>query len=198
MKYQRGILDREQVEKLIVIDCCGFGYAAARNRCLLVFMYRTGMRLGEALGLELGDVRPIGGILIARIERPKGYAKKKSPSNPRELYVDERTEGYYNAWLKHRGAEHGPLFCNEKGGKLSSAYVRRTIQKIARRAGIEKRVHCHGLRHSFAHEWYRENPGDLVRLQKALGHARLGTTETYLSQIGSTEEVISAMQEREW
>ena len=68
--------------------------------------------------------------------------------------------------------------------------------KLARKAGIEKRVHAHGLRHTHAAELMREG----VRLnviQKQLGHASVGVTSAYLDHI-APREVVETMKKREW
>jgi integrase/recombinase XerC len=164
---------------------------------MIALMYRTGMRPGECMGLDLGSIRRVDGRLIARIEHPKGYARKKSPSKPRELYVDSRSERYYRAWMAHRGTHFGPLFCNRRHGRLTIQYLGRALRGAVARAGIEGRVHLHGFRHTFAHEHYREHR-DLRVLQRTLGHTRMTTTELYLQEVGCAPEVIEAMEARAW
>ena len=64
------------------------------------------------------------------------------------------------------------------GGKLDSSYVKQTVKRYAREAGIEKDITPHTLRHSFATDLYRETTN--IRLtQKALGHSNLATTQIY-------------------
>ena len=197
MTLERGILERSEVERLL--EACGDrSYAPSRLRAQIALMYRTGMRPGEMRGLQMGDMfRDEQGRMIVRINRPKGHARIKHPSPPRELFIDSRTTAFLNEWLRNRGDARGPIFCNEQGGKLTPQYFGRALKSAARRAGIEKRVHAHGLRHSFAHSHYYEQL-DLGALMGALGHRRPTTTEIYLQNIGCTPRVVASMEAREW
>lgn len=79
---------------------------------------------------------------------------------------------------------------------MDSAQVRLLLPRLARRAGIAKRVHPHGLRHTHAYELMMENiPMPII--QRQLGHASLATTDTYLSHI-APKQVIDAITSREW
>ncbi len=88
------------------------------------------------------------------------------------------------------------IFCTLQGQPLKSAYVRALLPRLAAKAGIEKRVHAHGLRHTHAAELARERtPVNLI--SKQLGHSGVGVTARYLDHI-APEEVVAAMQRREW
>jgi site-specific recombinase XerD len=67
---------------------------------------------------------------------------------------------------------------------------------LAKRAGLERRIHPHALRHTFARELYDEGVG-IREIQVALGHRSLATTETYLRSIGATRAVEVTI-ERVW
>lgn len=89
-----------------------------------------------------------------------------------------------------------PLLCTLRGRPLNPSYVRTLLPRLAGRAGIEKRVHPHGLRHSHAYELMMEGvPVPII--QQQLGHASLATTDTYLRHI-APRDVIAAMQRRDW
>jgi site-specific recombinase XerD len=103
-------------------------------------------------------------------------------------------------WLERREQlginARARLFCTLDGQPLSSPYVRQALVRLAKRAGIDRRVNPHALRHSFATELAREGmPMNLI--QQALGHSSLGTTSRYLMHI-NPQEVIDAMRSREW
>jgi integrase len=77
---------------------------------------------------------------------------------------------------------------------MQSSYSRALMPRLARRAGIDGRVHCHGLRHFFAASLAQARC-PIVHVQAALGHANLGTTSRYLSRIApkdSAEAVTAA------
>ena len=74
--------------------------------------------------------------------------------------------------------------------------MRRLLPRLAARAGIEKRVHPHGLRHTHAAELAAEGkPLNLIQAQ--LGHASLATTDRYLCHI-APQQLIDAIRTREW
>ena len=105
-----------------------------------------------------------------------------------ERWLDRRSELRING--RHR------LFCTLEGKPLDSSYVRHLLPRLAGKAGIEKRVHAHGLRHTHAAELAREGvPMNVIQAQ--LGHSNLGTTSRYLAHIAPAE-VIRVMQGREW
>lgn len=83
-----------------------------------------------------------------------------------------------------------------QGQPVHSAYVRALLPRLARRAGIDKRVHAHGLRHTHAAELALEGkPMNLIQAQ--LGHASLATTSSYLAHIAPAQ-LIEAMRARTW
>ena len=192
---QRGILTRDQVE--LLLSACGDSYSGRRDAALLAVCYRTGLRPGEALGLDFSSFRAENGTFRVRVERPKGWQRADHPTPPREIGLDDRCANTFRAWLEARGAKPGPLFTNRKGGRVSGRYWRAQVAKLGRRAGLEGRVHPHGLRHSFAHDAFRETR-DPILVQKALGHSDLKTSLIYLSQIGSSEEVVEFTTNRRW
>ena len=86
------------------------------------------------------------------------------------------------------------LFCTLEGQPVSAPYVRMALARLAKRAGIDRRVNPHAFRHSFAAEMAREGqPMNLI--QQALGHSSLGTTSRYLAHI-NPQEVVDAMRQR--
>ncbi len=103
-------------------------------------------------------------------------------------------------WLDKRRAvgigPRRPLFSTLDGRRLDASYVRRLLPRLAARAGIEKRVHAHGLRHAHAAELVAEGvPVNVV--QQQLGHGSLATTDRYLRHIAPRARV-EAMRERAW
>jgi site-specific recombinase XerD len=79
---------------------------------------------------------------------------------------------------------------------MSPSQVRTALPRLARRAGISKRVHPHGLRHTHAYELMMEGV-PMAIIQRQLGHLSLATTNTYLAHI-APKEVIEAIGKREW
>ena len=105
-----------------------------------------------------------------------------------------------SAWTTLRARRgingHAPVFCTLRAGRLATAYVRALLPRLAAKAGVEKRVHAHGLRHTHAAELAAEGvPVNVVARQ--LGHASVATTARYLDHI-APQEVVKTMQARTW
>jgi site-specific recombinase XerD len=161
-----------------------------RNRALMTVLYRAGLRLAEALALKPSDVDTDRGTV--RVLRGKG-------KRARTVGLDAGASAIVARWIDKRkalGLSNGPLFCTLDGRELDQRYVRAMMQRMAKRAGIDKRVHPHGLRHTHAAEMMREGiPANLI--QRQLGHSSMQTTSVYLSHL-EPAEVIDRIRAREW
>jgi site-specific recombinase XerD len=132
-------------------------------------------------------------------------------SKDRVAVIDSEALGYVRAWLEVRRANgingRAPIFCSvadgsngrgvrQPGRPMHSAYVRALLPKVAERAGIEKRVHAHGLRHSHATELVAAGvPLHVIAGQ--LGHASTATTDAYLAKLMPSER-IKALRAAGW
>jgi site-specific recombinase XerD len=171
--------------------CSNRAPTGVRNRALIVLMYRGGLRVGEALALRPKDLDRAAGTI--RVLHGKGDKARTVGLDPQAFAVLER-------WLDRRAARgingHAPIFCTLKGEPVSSSYVRVLLPRLAKKAGIVKRVHPHGLRHTHAAELAREGvPARLI--QEQLGHSSLATTDVYLRKL-APQDLIDAMQKRSW
>jgi site-specific recombinase XerD len=162
-----------------------------RSRALLAVLYRCGLRISEALAVYEKDIdRQAGTITVLR-----GKGNKR-----RVVALDAGAMGLVERWLDRRrklglNGRH-TVFSTLTGGRLWDTYVRTMLTRLATRAGIEKRVHPHGLRHAHAAELARERfPVNLI--QQQLGHANLAVTSRYLDHIAPHER-IEALRAREW
>ncbi len=161
-----------------------------RNRALIATLYRAGLRCQEALDLRLRDVDRDAGTI--RIRKGKGGKARTVGIDPSAVAVIER-------WVDVRrglGLNGGPLFSTLGGGPVAASYVRALLPRLARKVGVDRRVHPHGLRHAHAVELAREGV-PVPRIQQQLGHASLATTTRYLLGL-SPEETIRAIRRREW
>ena len=171
--------------------CSNRAPTGVRNRALIPLIYRGGLRVGEALALRPKDLDRVAGLV--RILHGKGDRARTIGLDPQAFAVLER-------WLDRRAARgingHAPIFCTLKGEPVSSSYVRVLLPRLAKKAGIVKRVHPHGLRHTHAAELAREGvPARLI--QEQLGHSSLATTDAHLRKI-APQDLIDAMQKRAW
>jgi len=164
---------------------------AIRNKALVTILWRGGMRISEALNLKPKDVN--FKECTARVLLGKG---KKS----RLVGLDPQAIAFLEKWFEVReqqGIEKAaPVFCTLKGRKMHSNYVREMLKRIQKRAGIEKRVHPHGFRHTHAYELVQEGK-NLNVIQRQLGHSKASTTAVYIDHIAPLE-MVEKIRKREW
>ena len=173
-------------------QCSRRAPTGVRNRALIAVLWRCGLRIGEARGARGEDLDPDSGTLV--VQRGKGGKR-------RVVGVDSGTVALVGRWLELRRklgipAGGAPLFCSLAGQPLDLSYVRHLLPRLARKAGIERRVHAHGLRHAFAVDLVRSG-APLYVVRDALGHASVATTQVYLSRVGA-HEAVDAMRNRHW
>ena len=163
----------------------------APTPALITLLYRTGLRLGEALALRLKDLDPaVGSVTVLH-----GKGDRR-----RTVGIDRGAIQLVETWVERRRLLSIPaeavLFCTLRGRPMTPSQVRTMLPRLGRRAGIAKRVHAHGLRHTHAYELMMEGvPMGII--QRQLGHVSLATTNTYLAHI-APKEVIDAIGKREW
>lgn len=185
------VLSADEVRALIAA-CSNRAPTGVRNRALLAVLWRCGLRVSEALGLEARDVDLDAGTL--RVRHGKG-------DRSRTVGLDAQAGALVARWLDRRRAlgfngKGRKLFCTLDGGPLDSSYVRHLLRRLALKAGIERRVHPHALRHTYAAEMAREGTPMNV-LRDALGHSSLAVTDRYLRDVAPVH-VIETMKRREW
>lgn len=147
---------------------------AIRDRALLEFAYATGVRVSELVGLTLQDILFEDGV--ARVFG-KGAKERMVPVGRRALGAVALYAREIRPTLE-KGVGRGALFLNARGGRLSRVGAWGVIKKMAKRAGLAKRVTPHTLRHTFATHLL-EGGADLRAVQEMLGHADLSTTQLY-------------------
>jgi site-specific recombinase XerD len=154
-------------------------------------LWRGGLRLGETLALQPKDVNLQEFTVV--VQHGKGDKR-------RTVGLDIGTALLIDQWLvtrkKLKVGSRAPLLCTLEGRNIDQSYIRHLLPRLARKAGIEKRVHAHGLRHRHAVDLIKEG-ADLLTVRDLLGHASAQTTQTYLSRIGASEAVEFARQ-RSW
>jgi len=162
-----------------------------RNRALIAVLYRGGLRAAEALALHPKDVDQAAGAVV--VLHGKGDRRRTVGMDPAAFALLER-------WMDKRRQlalpARRPVFCTLKGQPMDPSYVRRLLPRLSARAGIDKRVHPHGLRHTHAFELAAEGVPVHV-IQQQLGHGSLATTDRYLRHVAPIER-IAAMQTRQW
>lgn len=179
--------------KALANACSKRGTTGLRNRALVLVLWRSGIRISEALRLRASDIdRPHGQI---RVLWAKGGRQRTVAVDDDALEVVDRWLDVRRRKLKIGRNVSTPIFCTLKGGPLDRKYVWAMLQRLADKAGIEKRVHPHMFRHTHAVEL--ETEGVSVRLiQEQLGHKNLATTDAYLRRLSPTERLSEAIRRR--
>jgi len=150
-----------------------------RDRAILEFLYATGIRVGELVGIDLQDVD-----FRERMVRVTGKRKKQRivpfgepASLALMLYLQETRETFLlNAPVTDRDPK--ALFLNYQGTRLTTRSVGRMIDKYIRQCADIHSISPHSLRHTFATHLL-DSGADLRDIQELLGHARLSTTQIY-------------------
>jgi integrase/recombinase XerD len=167
------VLSREEVACLLE-QPKGTEPLALRDRALLETVYACGLRVSEAIGLEVGDVDLEEGMLRAR---GKGSKERLVPVGRRALEaLDLYGRRGRPVLVGVRVETH--LLVNHRGCGLTRQGLYKIIQSHARSAGLAERMTPHTLRHSFATHLLTGGC-DLRSLQEMLGHADLATTQIY-------------------
>ncbi|MDR3146334.1 MAG: tyrosine-type recombinase/integrase, partial [Treponema sp.] len=150
-----------------------------RDKAIILVMYSAGLRISETAELTLealeGDLS--GARVIGKGNRERYVFFSGEAQEALKLWLPVRA-------LRVKAAGSGGkaptdrLFINRKGGAISIPGLRWIIAKYAEKSGLQKNVHPHALRHSFA--THLVNSGCDVRVvQELLGHASLSTTQRY-------------------
>jgi len=167
-------LSAEQAESVTreVAEVTDNAMAQARDTALFTLLYGCGLRIAEALALDVRDAPLPGGAGMLRVIG-KGSKERIVPVLPvvREAMAD---------WLRQhpQRAPEAPLFVGVRGGRLDPAVAQRSMRIYRRQAGLPEHATPHALRHSFATHLLAGG-ADLRSIQELLGHASLSTTQRY-------------------
>ena len=138
-----------------------------RNAFIISLLYSSGIRLSELIALNRGQI-------VNRSFTVIGKGRK-----PRLCFIDQRTEKLMESYLNTRLDHADALIVSfEHKERMTATNVQLLVRNSAVRAGINKKVTPHTLRHSFATNFLRNN-GNMRYLSAMLGHASLDTTMMY-------------------
>ncbi len=161
----RGLTEDEQA-RLLTDLAAGEEPEERRDHALFGLMLATGIRLGSALALDLGDVNLGAGEIRVRTKGDRQQV----------VYLTTEVAEALAAFVE--GRPGGPLFTARGGRRLSTRQAQRRLEGWARRAEIDRGVSPHALRHSFAMLLY-DRTGDVLLVQEALGHRSLQSALVY-------------------
>jgi integrase/recombinase XerD len=169
------VLDRGEAQRVIGLIRC------PAVRMCATLMYSCGLRISEALGLDVRDIDSARMVVIVRAG--KGNKDRHVPLPQRTL---ELLRDYWRAYRPHTC-----LLVTKEGRPLNPDRVRYYLKRAVKRSGTGKRVSCHTLRHSYATN-LMEQGLDVRVIQGLLGHRSLKTTTLYLHM---TQSILQSVQE---
>lgn len=175
------VLSRDEIQRIENVA------KTERDKLLVRVLADCGVRLGELLALRVEDLRePRRNEFVLRI-RGKADKERLVPVNPalyrrlRRYIAGRQAEGRDPVFAALRKGADGRYAAVAKSG------VEQAIRLLGKEAGLEKRVHPHLFRHSFATEWLRKG-GNIVSLQRILGHADLGMITSVYSHLSTSDD----------
>lgn len=154
-------LERHEVDKMI--DCA----YSLRNKFSISLLFSSGIRLSEFISINRNQIRS------------KSFTVIGKGGKARLCFIDDRTEKLMGEYLAQR-SDHSEalIISNLHKDRMTESNVQLFIKNSAKRAGIDRHITPHTLRHSFATDFLK-NGGDIRYLQKLLGHSSINTTMRY-------------------
>jgi integrase/recombinase XerD len=184
-----------------ILEAAGTDTATGlRDRALLEFLYSTGARISEAVGLDVDDLSLAGGPAQDGPAIVRLFGKgSKERLVPLGSYGARALDAYLvrgRPLLAAKGKGTPALFLNARGGRISRQSAWTILKAAADKANITRDVSPHTLRHSFATHLL-EGGADVRVVQELLGHASVTTTQVYTLVTADTlREVYAAAHPR--
>ncbi|UCF21737.1 MAG: site-specific tyrosine recombinase XerD [Gemmatimonadota bacterium] len=173
------VLSAAEVDRLLASPE-GSDPLAQRDRAMLELMYATGIRISEVVSLRMRDLE-----VDERLVRVRGKGSKERivPFGYPALgvisdYLERGRPELARSRKGHPQSGPGALFLGRRGGSLTRKGAWQIIKRHAVRAGLQKRVTPHTLRHTFATHLL-QGGADIAAVQEMLGHADISTTQIY-------------------
>lgn len=164
------VLDVDQVARLLEIKADD--PLNLRDRAMIELMYSSGLRLSELAGLDLTHID-----LADRTVRITGKGAKTRIA-PIGRFALEALRQWFKMRPTLANQDEPAVFVNRNGTRLSQRSIQERMRQWSIKQGMDKHVHPHMLRHSFASHLL-ESSGDLRAVQELLGHADISTTQIY-------------------
>ena len=168
-------LTEEEIERMLAIYPVNTqDELSIRNRAILEVMYACGLRVSEAVNLTIASINREDSVVRVR---GKGSKERIVPIGHHAKLAIERYLTKVRP-LHKKSAETAALFLSYRGKPLDRERIWMIVKDTAKLAGIEKEIHPHTFRHSFATHLL-SNGADLRMIQEMLGHADISTTQIY-------------------
>lgn len=162
-------LQQKQAFKLLEISA-GQSWVEARNHALFTLLWACGLRISEALSLNISDLPREGFLRVMG----KGRKERQVPI----LEIAEKKLQAYRDVCPFAEMPERPLFLGERGKRLHQGVAQKAMRDLRKSHGLPETATPHALRHSFATHLL-QNGANLREIQEMLGHASLSTTQRY-------------------
>lgn len=162
-KHLPDVLSKDEVKKLLA------SAETRKSKLMMSMLYACGMRVSELTGLKINDLefdQKIGHIKMAK-------GKKDRIFNIPDFLKDELVRQ-----VEQQKSQNQEFLFSGPNSHLTSRNIQKIVSHAASKARINKNVHCHTLRHSFATHLL-EDGVDIRIIQELLGHSSIATTEIY-------------------
>lgn len=182
-------------EVYALIDACADTPTGRRNAMIVKMFWRTGLRCSELIALLPKDVDLDRGAVTVL----HGKGDKR-----RVVAIDPEAGDWFSVWEGERRElgltrlqPYFPVLIGPtRGLALGDAYIREFMKQLGRRAGVEKRVHPHCLRHSYA-SWLLDMDVPIHYIQRCLGHTSIAVTQRYADHVNPAR-VLREIRKVEW
>jgi len=190
------VLEPEEAQSLLSIPNKRY-ITGIRNKAILALMLNLGLRVSEVVNLKPGNLNLTKRKL--RVVNGKGGVD-------RDLIIPEYTAEILREWKKAKPKNSRYFFttikdksegkfASSKGSQLSVRYIQFMVKRYAGKAGIDKDVTPHTLRHTFATDFIRQGQ-NVMKLKKILGHSDISTTQIYVTLANrDIEEAMNGFKE---
>ena len=144
-----------------------------RNTLIIELLYASGIRVSELVNIKLSDIdkNEKSIKILGKGSKERMVLYNNHTKDAMDTYLNDG----YNYFNKKSS---GYLILNKDGNKLSERYVRKVIDDLVRKAGLDMKISPHTMRHTFATDMLQEG-ADLVTVKELLGHESLNTTSIY-------------------
>jgi len=176
-EIKRLILSKVQIEEIIATLGEDRSINAPRNRCLMILLASTGMRINEAANICMGDFGMHNGRRIINLLR-KGYSDKNN-----HVYIKEDVYQLLMELAGDRTSDDDALFISYRSkAAMSSGELSRIVKTIFRRSGIDDpKITAHSMRSSYA-IMALTHGASLMALSRSMNHQNISTTQGYLRE----------------
>jgi integrase/recombinase XerD len=172
-------LDEAEVDRLLGA-VTGDDPLAQRDRALLELLYGTGIRISEAVGLDLPDLDLEDGMLrvLGKGSKERVVPVGRGARTALEAYLRDGRLALRSARVRKTVRDSDAVMLNARGGRISRQSCWAIVRRAGERSGIDSHLSPHVLRHSCATHML-DHGADLRVVQELLGHASISTTQVY-------------------